>query len=114
MGWLELSGLCQNAVSAAFGDAEITYEPASGAPYPITGGTYRSTHEEVSLEGLLTINTEQPVVGVQRSKLQADPDPADHVTVGQPYEVPSKRFRVREALPDGDGWLYLILVDDGS
>ena len=113
MSWLPLAQAAQDAIAGAFGDAAVTYYPGgvTASGYALEGATYHASTEEISITGVLSINMDSPAVGVRRSQLQADPQPADELEVGAPYLSPPRRYRVREKFPDGDGWIVLTLSE---
>jgi len=55
-----------------------------------------------------TITTEQPIAGVRRSDMQADPLPSDEL------HADGVKYRVEDSQEDGQGGITLMLVKVGT
>lgn len=93
-----------------FGTA-ITYIPASGASFPISG-IYDKAFFGVDPTNGETVVTNQPTVGVQFSQFAgyADPLQGDQLTIVKTGET----WEVREVHPDGHGAARLMLNTPGQ
>ncbi|HDR9065482.1 TPA: head-tail joining protein [Burkholderia contaminans] len=104
---IDFDALANGPVAAAFGEA-LTYQPASGAAYPITGvfaEPYR--RQEFDGDGSAVWVTVAPSVGFQLSQLKAPVTKNDRVTrlkTGHSYVI-------TEPQPNGLGWLNLKLKE---
>ncbi|MFM0435905.1 hypothetical protein PQQ84_05550 [Paraburkholderia strydomiana] len=93
-----------------FGTA-ITYQPAVGASFPISG-IYDKAFFGVDPTTGETIVTTQPTVGVQLSQFdgQAEPAQGDQLLIIRTGE----QWEVREVHPDGHGAARLMLNVPGQ
>ncbi len=108
MGWRDMAAAAQRAVQGSMAEA-VTYEPTGLAELTIQG-VFSSAHHEVDLDLNVSVNTENPIVGVRSADLPADPAETDHVRIGLPFYTVERRYRVKRAEPDGQGWYLLFLV----
>jgi hypothetical protein len=106
-----LIGPCMNAFAEP-----VTYTPAGGAPYQITGVFDRAYLEQLPFGGgggqeplgfgsAGNITAARPVLGVQLSQFAQEPAQDDTVL------IPSVgiAYTVKEVQPDGHGWALLLL-----
>jgi hypothetical protein len=82
----------------------FTYLSQTFAPFDFTG-VYDEAYREVDLAGGMGVTTTQPVVGIQLSQFPITPAQDDLLTCHRTSET----FKVREARPDGHGWMKLHL-----
>jgi hypothetical protein len=95
-----LLGACNDA----FGEP-VTYIPATGSPFAITG-IFDQAYREVSLiEDAVPITTEQPVLGVRLSEFAAAPLQGDKLSIASVNAT----YIVREVRLDGHGHAKLML-----
>ncbi len=86
-----------------FGQA-VTYAPAAGASFPITG-VFDEAYREVDLAGGMAVTTDMPVMGVRLAEFTVPPAQGDTLTVDSLNWV----FIVKECRPDGHGYAKLML-----
>lgn len=93
-----------------FGTA-ITYQPATGVPFPISG-IYDKAFFGVDPTTGESVVTNQPTVGVQMSQFSghANPLQGDQLTILRTGEV----WVIREVHPDGHGAARLMLNVPGQ
>ena len=88
---------------SVFGEP-VTYIPAIGIPFGISG-VFDEAYHEVDLASGIGITTDMPVLGVQLSMFPAQPRQGDQITVTRLGAT----FVVKEVRPDGHGWAKLML-----
>lgn len=81
---------------------DVTYIPASGAPYEIQlsdgkSGIFDPFSEDVDPDTGAIIQSSQPTLYLRRVDMQADPQRGDRVTVN------GKTYSIIEPNPDGQG-----------
>ncbi len=90
-------------VLGVFGES-ITYSPAAGAPFAISG-VFDEAYSEIDLAGGMPVTTDTPVVGVRLAQFAAPPSQGDSLTIARLGWT----FVVKEVRPDGHGYAKLML-----
>ena len=88
---------------SVFGES-ITYSPAIGSAFPISG-IFDEAYHDVDLAGGMGVTSAQPVVGVRLSEFLTQPQQDDVLTVIRTGET----FKVKEVRIDGHGSAKLML-----
>ncbi|CAB3779389.1 hypothetical protein LMG28688_00826 [Paraburkholderia caffeinitolerans] len=104
---IDFDALVNGPAATAFGEP-LTYQPASGSAYPITGvfaEPYR--RQEFDGDGAAHWVTVAPSVGLQQSQLKAPVAKNDRITRTKTGET----YLVIEPQPNGIGWLNLKLKE---
>lgn len=97
---------------SVFGEAPATrpmyQRAAGGVPFPVDGVFDDAFMALVmNADGEPDIGTIEPVLGVRLAQFDGvEPVQGDQVTVPRVNKI----FRVRDAQPDGKGWIYLLLT----
>jgi hypothetical protein len=93
-------------LEAVFG-ASVTYTPAKGNAFSISGVFDEAYHEVILLDGAPPMNTVSPVLGVRLAEFPAGKPPlkGDHVTIPAGNAV----YTVKDVRPDGHGHILLML-----
>jgi hypothetical protein len=97
------------ATSDLLGDSGITYAPSGGSPVPISG-IFDDLYELVDPRDP-GVSMTAPAVGARLVDLPADPSADSEERQGARVAVGSTQYRIREAKPDGKGWVILILQE---
>jgi hypothetical protein len=90
------------------GNAEITYRPASGAPYAVEG-IFEAQYQELKIIDDVGVTTVRPALGVQLSQFRASPVQNDKVSINCADAGVNSTYVVREVRPDGYGFARLML-----
>lgn len=88
---------------ATFGEP-VTYTPAAGVAFAITG-VFDAQYADVVVADGLPITSNMPVLGVQLSQFATSPQQGDTLTIAST----SQTFVVKEVRPDGHGSAKLML-----
>jgi hypothetical protein len=103
MNFEELTSSVQDAITAAFGEADpCIHKPQVGDEQSITGVFSKVTRELDELTGITVIKN-HPRLGVKLSDLDVVP------TQGDVFEVRGEDFKVVSVVPDGEGWAVISL-----
>ncbi len=90
-------------VMAVFGE-QVTYMPAGGAPFMITG-VFDAQYKGVDFAGGMDVQTDMPVLGIRLAEFPVIPRQKDQLRIERTGEL----FAVREVQPDGHGAAKLLL-----
>lgn len=106
---LNFDALLHGPVAAIFGEqgqgaALPVYQPQTGAAYPVDG-IFDDAYIEADLLSGIGANTVENVFGARLAAFAATPVQGDLITIPRV----GKTFLVRDAQPDGHGWVQLRL-----
>lgn len=101
MTWQAAVNRILDASNRVFGESVI-YTPDGGQPFSITG-IFDVAHIEVDPDTGAAVTSAEPVLGLKRDDLAAEPKPRDSVTVR------GIQYRIVDKQPDGQGGINLIL-----
>lgn len=90
-------------LEGVFGEA-VTYTPAVGLPFQISG-VFDEAYREVELAGGLGMTSEMPVLGVRLSQFSVAPKQGDQLTI----QRTAATYAVKEVRQDGHGAAKLML-----
>lgn len=107
---IDWDALVVGPTMGVFGDA-VTYRPAAGAPFDITGIYDEGNKQLMGLDdGSAGLNESGPVLGVQLSQFPSPPLQNDQLYVNTVAGVVINRtFVVRDVQPDSHGAAKLML-----
>jgi hypothetical protein len=108
VGFSDLLAQVDAATTDHLGD-DISYVPAVGDPVTISG-IFDALYELVDPRDP-GVSMYAPAVGVRLVDLPANPAESSSERQGARVVVGSKTYTIREAQPDGKGWVVLILQE---
>lgn len=91
---------------SVFGEP-VQYQPATTAPFDITG-VYDDAYVEVDQAGGMGVSSARPVLGVQLSQFPSPPAQGDRLVVNRTGEM----FIVKKVRSDSHGAVLLMLNSD--
>jgi hypothetical protein len=85
----------------------VTYTPANGSPFPITGVFDEAYHEVVMLDNGPAITSESPVLGIRYAEFPTGHPPrkGDTLLIVSANTI----YTVKDVQPDGHGHAKLML-----